>query len=230
MFYFLSQKALTNPQMLYCPLFNTESYSVWFIVHCNSQHCFRVSCCLLETDFTEPPPSKSAPNLLSAILVLEQQLSWPLIPQAELKFDSWLSVCGPGELVTGPGTSVEVSVWPWEWAKSPLPRRLLRWRSLLMSLWLIYASGAILSLRQHSSGKLTPVHKGNMCESARRLLSCLVLVFLFIESGHFKRLFPWSNCVSYSESSQEGSKQSCEGSGAAGKRWRLWSANFFEDL
>lgn len=127
-------------------------------------------------------------------------------------------MAGPGELVTGPGTSVEVSVWPWEWAKSPLPGRLLRWRSLLMSLWLIYASGAILSLRQHSPGKLTPVHKGNMCESARRLLSCLVLVLLLSSLATWRDFFPWSGCVSYSESSQEGSKQNCEGSGAAGER------------
>lgn len=51
-----------------------------------------------------------------------------------------------------------------------------------MSLWLIYASGAIPSSQQHSPGKLTLVHKGNMCESARSLLCCLILAFLFYQA------------------------------------------------
>lgn len=58
-----------------------------------------------------------------------------------------------------------------------------------MSLWLIYASGAIPSLKQCSPGKLTLVHKGNMCESARSLLSRLILALLFIEPRQLKGSF-----------------------------------------
>lgn len=147
--------------------------------HCTALFWSDWSCRrLLKTDFTTPPSqpthpsSKSAPNLLSAILVLEQQLSWPLIPPPPVRAEVWqlaFSLWRPASLNwrQEPGTCVEMRLW--EWANPPemkvsayvtLTHLRFRCRPLITA-----------ALPQGSS---PPVHKGNMCESACGLLSCLV--------------------------------------------------------